>query len=237
MPWNGFSGDSPWELAEAGARGQSCLCCGLCHPQQPHWHPARSCPGTWTAMVSPPSAAGHCSMVLLLLGVGGATAYQDSINVNESWCFGNLINAVYPFAVRFQPGKPAVAVVSPARAGLCCHLPLSGQQLCRQAGGSALGCIWFVSNIHKNVSSTNFESLTVFHGMLLVGSLRSQVMSREGQSCTPAVRGWRSSTGGTRDTWCPGHPYVLWRGWVQSVVWSQARNPGSPGHSEGHRLE
>lgn len=95
-------------------------------------------------------------MVLLMLGVGGATAHQDSININESWCFGNLINAVYPFAVRFQPGRPAVAVVSPARAELRCHLPLSGQQLCRQAGGSALGCIWLVSNIHKEVSSTDF---------------------------------------------------------------------------------
>lgn len=72
-----FSRDIPWDLAGAGAGERGWLCCGFCHPQQPHWHLARTCPGI---AVPPPSAGGHCSV--LVLGVGGVTGHWDSTKVS-----------------------------------------------------------------------------------------------------------------------------------------------------------
>lgn len=98
-------------------------------------------------------------------------------------------------------------MVSPARPELCCHLPLSGQQLCEQAGGSAPGSVLQLASaftgIHKNVPSIDLGmpegSDALPHSMLMVGSLRSYALSGAGQNCTPAGWGWTSRTGRTRD--------------------------------------
>ena len=109
------------------------------------------------------------------------------------------------------------------------------------AVGSALGSVLrFVSaftDIHKNVPSTDLgmpESLPdgLSHGVLLVGSPQSQVLSGTALQQFRAGRAGREAPG-IASVW------VIPRYYGEpgfKLIWSQARNPYSPGCSADHML-